>query len=104
MSKHDTRLPVPMDAARVVEVLRNFGRFIEFHRGKMHRIDLARAVGMDAKQLAQIEAGKAHATTLEAARLLEALVEAEARGLPPEPGTGYESPSKRLKQNMEKEQ
>lgn len=95
-----------MDAGRVAEMLRGFGRFIEYHRDGqgMHRIDLARAVGMDYKRLAQIEAGKEQATTLEAARLLEVLVEAERLGLPPEAGTGYESPGVRLRRNMEQEQ
>lgn len=106
MTNRNTRLPVLMDAGRVAEMLRGFGHFIAYHRDAqgMHRIDLARAVGMDVRRLAQIEAGKAHATTLEAARLLEVLVKAEARGLPPEPGTGYVSPGKRLAANMEKEQ
>lgn len=106
MSNRNTRLPVLMDAALVAEMLRGFGHFIAYHRDAqgMHRIDLARAVGMDVRRLAQIEAGKVLADTIEAARLLEVLVEAEARGLPPEPGTGYVSPGKRLAANMEKEQ
>ena len=107
MTKHrTTRLPVIMDAGRVAEMLRGFGRFIEYHRDGqgMHRIDLARAAGMDVRRLARIEAGKEQATTLEAARLLEVLVEAEAKGLPPEPGAGYVSPGVRLRRNMERGQ